>query len=336
MTSVNLESAPGAYRASLSCVDANLEVLLGHHGVPDVLTVLGGLCVLDTEPGGTVTTRPTPVDRWVRHCTGLELRQSEAPDVETVFRLARSAVDERAPVLVTVDAHSVPWSPYQGREHHEHAFVIDGYEAPDDGGDGIPRRVHVVDAYTNATRHGAADPQELWMDTERLRTTLTAHGDAFGVARLEGERQCVADSAIRALETVWLNTRAHERTVEAGRDSRGLACHDWEQETAEGLQWLSLATWLATRNRGLHAQWWDRMHASRAPGKPGPVAEAGHEAAHSWQQAQKAVYLAWRRVEAGRACPPTLKTSLTVAADAEERWFAAMYTWLRTLGETPA
>lgn len=322
----------------LSCVDANLESLLAHAGVSDLLTVLGGPCGLDVVPLRHIELRPVPVGDWIRACTGLDLINDAEPTARAALAIARRVVGAGHPVLVTVDAYTVPWSPYHSREHHEHGFVVDGFD--DDRFD--DERWHVVDSYTNNTRYGRADPMARWFGAGEL-LGLGAFGEAVTVSHLAGELAPPGNPLARAVETVRLNQRAAAAARRQGRDVTALAAYPWEGETSLGMQWLSLATWLIARSRGLHARWWRQVadldvagsagsvagSAGSVVGSAGDVAEYGLSVAErAWQEAQSAAYLGWRRVEAGRPCPPNVAASLVAVSDAERIWFDRMADWL--------
>lgn len=334
--SATLGVVPGPNPELLSCVDANLESLLAHAGVSDLLTVLGGPCGLEVVPLRHIELRPVPVGDWIRACSGLELINDAEPTAQAALAIARRVVGAGQPVLVTVDAYTVPWSPYHSREHHEHGFVVDGFD-----GD----RWHVVDSYTNNTRYGRADPMARWFGAGEL-LGLGAFGEAVTVSRLAGELAPPGNPLARAVETVRLNQRATATARREGRDLAALAAYPWEGETSLGMQWLSLATWLIARSRGLHARWWRQLadqdvsgsvpgsvHGS-VSGSVGEVAEYGLGVAEpAWQEAQSAAYLGWRRVEAGRPCPPNVAASLVAAGEAERTWFDRMADWLAAADE---
>lgn len=308
--------AARSYAALLPCVEANLELLLRHAGVANVLTVLGGACALEAEPPDRLELRPVPLERWIRRQTGLELRRTTV-DGDALLAHLRDVLTGDTPALVFADAFSVPWNPYAGHEHHQHAFVVDAWDASGE-------RLHVVDAYTNATRYGRAVPSERWVAARELLASLAPPpGRCLEVAQLAGVPRGAADPPVAIVRE---NVGAHERNRARGAGAERLAGHVGDAPYGERLRWLSLATWLAARSRALHALWW--RESAELPGS-GAVAAFGDEVvAPTWEAAQTSVYLASRRVEAGRDCPPHARQSLVEAAAAEREWFARMRTWL--------
>ena len=326
MTVLTLGVSPGSYCALLPCVDANLEALLRHARVADVLTVLGGPCGMVAQPPDELRLQPVDRDEWIAR-TGLELVRVNGLDGAGLLDHVRSLVERRTPALVYADAFTVPWNPYRGQEHHEHAFVVDGTR--DDG----PGRLHIVDAYSNVTRYGTADPCELWLDASDLVASLAPDGERFTVAHLTGAAHGTVAGPKELQDLVTLNVAAAERSLRRGVDASALAEYLPDDPVSEQIGWLALATWLATRSRRLHALWWTETEGLAALAPPAPVVELGsEEVVPAWQEAQTGAYLAWRRVEAGRACPPSLRASLVRAAAADRAWFDAMQRWLDDAG----
>lgn len=311
-------TAPGPLAPMLSCVEANIEVLLRHAGVADVLTVLGGLCSLDVAPPAPPVLTPLPRDSWIERCTGLRLARTDADSGAEVLDAARAAAEAGTPMLVVADAFTVPWNPYAGHEHHEHGFVVDGFE---DG------RLRIVDAYTNTTRYGATEPGARWIDAGDLIGGLRPAGDRFELCHLVRAGAAAERDALAA-EAVAANLRAWHEAAAAGRDATALAVFAGNGLDAAGLAWLSLAIWLIARSRQLHAQWWreraDGCGTAEESAAAASVAAAAEPVLQQWQSAQTMSYLAWRRVEAGHPCPTTLGSSLAGAAQAESAWFEAM------------
>lgn len=307
-------AAPGPLAPMLSCVDANIEVLLRHAGVADVLTVLGGLCSIDVAPPEQPVLSPLPREAWIERCTGLRLTQTPAISGAEVIDAVRTTVEAGTLTLVIADAFTVPWNPYAGHEHHEHGFVVDGFE-----GD----RLHIVDAYTNTTRYGPTEPGARWVDASDLIRTLRPAGDRFELCHLVGDGRTAdpADPAALAAEAVGANVRAWREAAMRGRDAAALAAFADDGLDSAGLAWLSLAVWLIARSRHAHAQWWQQRGGYAVTATAEPVLK-------QWQTAQTMSYLAWRRVEAGQPCPTTLGGTLAEAARAEAAWFEAMATAL--------
>ncbi len=307
-------AGPGPLAGVLPCVEANIEVLLRHAGVADVLTALGGPCTLDVEPMGALRLSPVARDDWIARSTGLRLARHGAADGAALVALLRERAGAGVPVLVHADAYTVAWNPYAGHEHHEHAFVVDGVDGA---------ALHVVDAYTNTTRYGAAEPGERWVPAEDLARDLRPAADRFEVLHVEGEPVGLPDRAALAAEVTAANVAAHHAAAAAGRDASALAGFAGGGPGRDELAWLTLAVWLISRSRQAHALWW-REGPFRAAAGAADVVAAAEPVVALWQTAQTMCYLAWRRVEAGRACPPTLGGTLSEAAAAESSWFAAI------------
>lgn len=310
-----------SYAECLPCVEANLEVLLRLAGVEDVLTVLGGLCVMVARPPNALRLQPVTMDDWIRRRTNLRLMATPYADNGRLLGGARRLIHEGAPALIFADAFSVPWSPYLGQEHHEHAFVIDAWDDHDN-------RSHVIDAYTNITRYGKAERCELWIDASDLVALLRPHGRCFKVAHFVGSPSACERRPEDMLETVKLNVAAHGLSRQRRLDAQGLADHFAAPRQLNDLRWLALATWLAARSRRMHVTWWKQTTCLTALAPCAPEISLGEEVAAAWDRAQTASYLAWRRVEAGRDCPPLLSESVARAAEAEHCWFESMRDWL--------
>lgn len=309
---------PGPLAGVLPCVEANIEVLLRHAGVADLLTSLGGPCTIDARPMTELRLSPFPRDEWITRCTGLRLARAGADDGAALTAQLRQRAGAGVPVLVYADSYTVPWNPYAGHEHHEHAFVVDGVDTVD----GV-EVLHVVDAYTNATRYGNAEPGDRWVPAGDLARELRPVADRFQLRHLEGTLH-PADPAVLAAEVTAANLAVHHMAAAHGRDAAALAAFAAGGGLGfDELAWLTLAVWLVSRSRQAHVRWWQDGHCRGADGAPAVLA-AAEPVTTLWQTAQTMCYLAWRRVEAGRPCPPTLGGALAEAAAAETRWFAAM------------
>jgi acyl carrier protein len=316
-------TAAPSFSALLPCVEANVELLLRNAGVRDVLTVLGGPCALEAEPPARLELRPLQLERWISRQTGLELRRTTGLDSAAAVECLREALDGGGvPALVFADAFSVPWNPYAGHEHHEHAFVVDAW---DEAGE----RLHVVDAYTNATRWGRATPSERWTPARELFASLAPPpGRGIEVAQLAGATRAAVDGPGAIVRG---NVMAYEGSRARGAGVERLAEHLDEGADGERLRWLSLATWLAARSRALHALWWRRCERELLASSAIALF-ADEVVVPAWEAAQTAMYLASRRVEAGRGCPPHAHLSLADAAAADREWFARMRAWVERGG----
>lgn len=315
---------PGPHRERLLCVEANLEAMLGWHGVADTPTVLGALSAPRLTVSGEIRIRSSSLDDWLHSHTGLTVVRDSAGDAVHLIDRAVATVLAGSPVLVSADVYGVPWSPYRGHEHHEHGFVVDGV----DGGE-----VHVVDAYTNATRYGKAEPVARWCSAAELGAALAAGRGWLGLLHLSGEPGPRRDPLDTATRAAGLNGRGHAEAIADGTDVGVLDRTDWTTASLADLAWLSLATWSVARGREMHACWWAGLAAAGVPGAD-RVAELGAGSVEpAWQRARSAAYLAWRRVEAGRVCPPALRETVALAAVADASWTASIDSWLIDSGE---
>ncbi|TDP92851.1 acyl carrier protein [Labedaea rhizosphaerae] len=133
----------------LDCLQSNLAVLLDHHRGPGAHVVLGSAPRFDT----TTDQRGVP-----RLAAGLADRLAQAHDLAGL-RVARRFDDVAGPRLaelaaehgtlyVVADVHDLPWTPYAGRRHEEHSFLL----CTDGAG------TCVVDAYHDETPWGPARP----------------------------------------------------------------------------------------------------------------------------------------------------------------------------------
>ncbi len=317
---------PGPHRERLSCVEANLEAVLGWHGVTDVRTALGALSVPHLTVLGEVRTRPAPLDGWVRSSTGLAAVRAAVTDPARLLDRVAATVAAGTPVLVTADAHGVPWSPYRGHEHHEHGFVLDGVA-------GAP--VPLVAAVTNPTPYGAAAPVAWGWPAAELAAALAAGCGWLGLLHLTGQAVPDADPLDTAVGAMGINRRGQADAVADGADVGLLARTDWTAAGPDELAWLSLATWSLSRARAMHGCWWAQLAERGVPGADG-VARAGlDDVDPAWQRARSAAYLAWRRVEAGRACPPAVREALAAAVAADADWTASTDRRLTDLAPDP-
>ncbi len=311
-----LGAEPGPLAGVLPCVEANIEVLLRYAGVAEVLTVLGGPCTVDAKPMSRLWLSPMPRDDWISRCTGLRLAPSWAADATELIALIRDRAASKVPVLVHADSHSVPWNPYAGHEHHEHAFVVDGVD-----GDAI----HIVDAYTNTTRYGPAEPGKRWMPADTLARELRPAADRFELRQLEGTPHPADPTMLvdLAAEVTKANLTAYRSAAAAGEGAAAVAGFANGRLGFDELGWLTLAVWLISRSRQAHVLWWKEGPFRATAGAPDVLA-AAEPVTKLWQTAQTMCYLTWRRVEAGRPYPRTLGDTLAEAAAAEDAWFDAI------------
>ena len=178
------------------------------------------------------------------------------------------------PLYVVADAYHLPWVPYHRTKHVEHSFLVD-----DDGGDTLL----ISDAYHNDTQWGRARPVRLPHGREDFAALFKALPDGA--------------------ETVRFTPRPLGAPPEPGHVPgpppeylRGYAEHP---DRRAALEAFTLETWLLARARRLHAAY---LEERRGSGLPEPV----REHLRRWDGLVEHAYLAFRRVDRGRAEPPGL------------------------------
>lgn len=308
--------AQGGNAELLTCAAANVEAVLRYYRAPEVLTALGSQFFFSTEPSGRYasfehTAEESAVARW----TGIELIEDRAEGFDRAMGKLTELLFDGRPVLVFVDAFGVPWNPYSGHEHHEHAFVIDGFDSE-------ANELHVVDAYVNATPYGPASPFSSWIPVSRLRGQLRPAGDAYRMMRFDGGGSAEKLEPESVMEILNENVAAHRSAAERGESLARLARWAETEKLDEGaVQWLSLVSWLGTRARSLHLSWLREVDR-RFPklGLAFPLVQGFEGLVGNWQKTQGTAYMAFRRLAAGRPCPPTLHEALADLDTAEHTW----------------
>lgn len=297
--------------AYLDCVSNTLALLLAHRGLPDVRTPFACDWRFDLAGPGDGFAGPDlpPADQDELLATRTGWRPGWLPIGDLNDDLPRwwARLAEDRPVVLVGDAFEMAWLPYAGHEHMEHGFVLEGLSRSADG----TVLAHVVDPYDNVTQWGRATPLTTEVPVSALtaalaggrwatleRTGLPAPLDP--VPQLAGNATAILDAA---------RTGAYERFVDQYRP----------MGTGE-LTHLALQTWLLTRQRGLHARWLgDLPEAVLAPELATRFAD---EVETGWRRAGEVVYLALRRVAAGRAAPTSALTAVRAACEAETRFAA--------------
>lgn len=200
---------------ALDCVQANLAVLADRHGGAGAHLELGALLRFDTEPGpgGLPVVASSVPYRLEQARDRLGLRVAERWD-----DVHPGSVDGTKYVIA--DAFDLPWTPYFGRQHNEHTFLMSTEDT-------------VVDAYHDETPWGPQRPG-VWRVSPADLPQAT-------VLLLE------AGPAAPQTDVLVANARAMAR---APIDSY-LAAHT-------GSDQLVLDVWLLGRSRLLHALWLER------------------------------------------------------------------------------
>ena len=265
---------PAVRADALDCVQANLAVLADVHAGAGAHLELGAQLRFDIEPG------PDGVPRVVR---SVPYRLAAAHDL-LGLRVARrwdgidgAGLRELAtgtgPLLVVADAYALSWTPYAGRQHTEHTFVL---SAPDTA----------VDAYHDETPWGPQrpgvwrlSPADLDAITDATALLLAAEPVPPRTGMLAANARALADAA-PAIDTYLAAQRAGGPAAAAG---------------------LAVDVWLLGRSRLLHAAWLARH------GEPAAEAE-GH--ARDWLSLAAKSFVAARRAGTAGTLPEGVLTEL--------------------------
>lgn len=184
--------------------------------------------------------------------------------------------------LVVADAYHLPWVPYLRRRHMDHSFLV--ARGPGTG------TVTVTDAYHNDTPFGPARPGS-WTLSEKAWSAAVP-GPAL-VAELGADPAGPVPG------------RPESDMAGAADAESYAAAFGRHPARADALLRLTLETWLLARSRALHAAFMDTA------GGPGPSNEAVAAQVRAWNGLTEQAYLAYRRVERGRAEPSGLLDRLT-------------------------
>ncbi|MFI2645696.1 acyl carrier protein [Streptomyces sp. NPDC018610] len=261
----------------LDCLQANLALLADRHHGAGAHIRLGSVLRCAPRPltdgplAGLLTVEPT-LDQQLADAAellGLNVaeRRRHAP--------GEAPDTSGGPLYVVADAYHLPWVPYHGTKHVEHSFVVD-----DDGGDTLT----ISDAYHNDTQWGRARPLRLPFSREDFT--------ALSKALPEG-----AESVRFAPGPLGAPPGPRVAPGPAPEYLRGYAGHE---DRRAALEAFTLETWLLARARRLHAAHLEEHGAA------GAEPEAVREHLRQWDGLVEHAYLAFRRVDRGRAEPPGL------------------------------
>jgi acyl carrier protein len=256
---------------ALDCVQANLAAVADRHGGAGAHLELGAALRFDTEPrpdGVPRVARSVPYRLAAAHDL-LGLRVARRWDGVDGPRL-RALVSEAGPLLVIADAHGLAWTPYAGRQHTEHTFVL---AAPGT----------VVDAYHDETPWGPCRPG-VWRvcATELDAMVPSATGLLLGTDPVAPRPGVLAANA-RAMAAAGPAIDAYLEAHRAGGNG------------------LVLDIWLLGRSRLLHAAWLARR------GQPSAQLEVHTRA---WLALATQSYVAWLRARRTGALPATVIAEL--------------------------
>jgi acyl carrier protein len=227
---------------ALDCVQANLAAMADHHGGAGAHLELGAPLRFDTEPGPDGLPRVASSVPYrlsaARELLGLDV--SQRWDGVGADEL-RELVVRHGPLYVVADAYGLGWTPYAGRRHTEHTFVL---STPDT----------VVDAYHDETPWGSCRPGVWRLSPAELIPSATAlllvstpvapRADVLGAnARAMTDAVPAIDAYLEADHTdvdrlvldIWLLGRS--RLLHAA----WLAQHSFGEIEAHAQAWLTLA-----------------------------------------------------------------------------------------------
>ncbi|MFJ4525657.1 acyl carrier protein [Streptomyces sp. NPDC088810] len=275
-------SAGYAFPAHLfDCLQVNLAERADHWHGPGTALRLGA--VLRFRPATAVPSVSVPSADASGLPTVERTAAQQLDDARRYLGLAVRSVDHGCPFgavppgegrYVVADAFFLPWVPYHRRQHMDHSFLL----LPGEGGRGA---VCVRDGYLNDTPWGSARPG-VW----RLDRAALADLDTVGLS----VDLAPAEPSPLPPPVPVLDLAGEEET-----DTYVTAYEQHPHRTA-ALRRLTLETWLLGRGRELHAAFLARYAA-------GGVTERVREHVTAWKTLTEQVYLAYRRVERGRAEP---------------------------------
>ncbi|MEU6587756.1 acyl carrier protein [Streptomyces sp. NPDC046881] len=268
-------SAGYAFPAHLfDCLQVNLAERADHWHGPGTALRLGAVlrfrpapAVPSADASGLPTVERTAVQQLddARRYLGLAVR---SVDRGRPF----GAVPPGEGRYVVADAFLLPWVPYHRRQHMDHSFLL----LPGEGGG-----VCVRDGYLNDTPWGNARPGVWRLDRADLADLETV-GLSVDLAPAE-------PSPLPPPVPV-LDLAGEEET------DGYVTAYEQHPDRIAALRRLTLETWLLGRGRELHAAFLARYAV-------GGVSDRVREHVTAWKTLTEQVYLAYRRVERGRAEP---------------------------------
>ena len=245
---------------ALDCVQANLAVVADRHGGAGTHLALGAPLRFDTEPGpdGAPRVAASVPYRLAAAAELLGLRVARRWDGVGGDRL-RALVAETGPLYVLADAYHLAWTPYAGRRHTEHTFIL---STPDT----------VVDAYHDETPWGSCRPG-VWR---------VSPADLAAVPPTATALLLVTEPVAGTPDVLTANARA---MADAVPDIDAYL----QADRADGAD-VVLDIWLLGRARLLHGAWLARHD------RPSPEVEAH---AQAWLTLAARSFVAWRRSRTG-------------------------------------
>lgn len=218
---------------ALDCVQTGLALLLEYHGGPHSYVALGSSWKITFQESDGLTTLDASVDRRIEEAKAAGLTMVESWHKLT-RRTLEAAVEERGPVFVMCDAFCLPWLPGCRKVHAGHSVILDR----------IGGRLTAVDAYSNITPDGPAEPGS-WTLDDRTLDRVIGSATYAGIAEFSGSVDAAIDSVFE--NAIALRSANVDRYIADLIENRNC-------ETA-GLDRLVLDTWLLARERRLHGLW---------------------------------------------------------------------------------
>ncbi|WP_053707043.1 acyl carrier protein [Streptomyces sp. NRRL B-3648] len=278
-------SAGYAFPAHLfDCLQVNLAERADHWHGPGTALRLGAVLRFRPAPAApapSVATAAVPSADASGLPTVERTVVQQLDDARRYLGLAVRSVDHDRPFdavppgegrYVVADAFFLPWVPYHRRQHMDHSFLL----LPGEDGGGA---VCVRDGYLNDTPWGSARPGEWRFDQAALAD--------LGMVKLSVGLTPADPSP---LPPPLLDLACAEETDEY------VTAYEQHPDRTAALRRLTLETWLLCRGRELHAAYLARYAA-------GGVTDRVRDHVTAWKTLAEQVYLAYRRVERGRAEP---------------------------------
>ncbi|WP_026422174.1 acyl carrier protein [Actinokineospora inagensis] len=239
------------------CLQSNLAVLLDSYRGPGAHVVLGSAPRFETraDQHGVPRLAAGLADRLAQAHDLAGLRVAHRFDDVTGSRLVELAA-EHGTLYVVADVHDLAWTPYAGRRHEEHSFLLCG------------NGTCVVDAYHDETPWGPARPgawrlEQSDVDALPLATALVLAVDDTAPAREYHRDNAAAPRS------------SPEEFAELGRTAPDALVQD---------------VWLLGRSRRLYATW-----LASLPDTPADVLSAAHTHADAMAALGGRLFLSRRR-----------------------------------------
>jgi hypothetical protein len=285
----------------LDCLQANVAMVLHTAGVADLTSVLGAQWWFrDVDPAPEFMFEPE-ADR-IRRMTGLRTVEA-VPGRAGIREACADALRASLLPIVISDAYLLPWVPYAGQRHMDHSFVVTATDGPG---------ISFTDLYENRTEWGAATPTDGVLDAATIamldrcaRTRL----QTFVPADTPGNQARSVPGLVTANRSALTRWRPGDYASMARRLVR----------TQSEIETLAEIAWTIERRRRLYARWLTSACRQCPDLFPPRFAERfRRQVEPAWSVVNRFVYLAVRRMRAGRSAGPAVVESIEAAAAAED------------------